>query len=389
MQIEMEAKVDLTDEPETVVEQDALMLVGPPPGLVEYQPGAVLANAKRAAEALASIISQKARPVMMNGQQYLEFEDWQTVGRFYGVTACVEGSPEYVEFGSDVRGFKATAVALHLGSGKVISRATAYCLTDEEKWRGRTKYEWAYVTTDGTREVEDPGKDRIVWEPNPNKPGNRPRKERIALGTEPVPLFQIASMAQTRACAKVLRNVLAWVVVLAGYRPTPAEEIDGQVIEPGQERMPGDRLPRRMMMNGETKAKPARKTATVTEGMEYISEPEAGWVPTMVAKKELMAKLKAASIETKREREDGPLLAWLSRDLQSLSGLGYKVELGALNKASWDALTLALDQVLGIASGVDQESDATAAADPKPSSRMKADQAGLSEASAVPNKSVK
>ena len=33
-------------------------------------------------------------------------------------------------------------------------------------------------------------------------------------------------MAQTRACAKALRNVLAWVVVLAGYAPTPAEEMD-------------------------------------------------------------------------------------------------------------------------------------------------------------------
>ena len=32
-------------------------------------------------------------------------------------------------------------------------------------------------------------------------------------------------MAQTRAGAKALRNVLSWVAVLAGYRPTPAEEI--------------------------------------------------------------------------------------------------------------------------------------------------------------------
>jgi len=32
-------------------------------------------------------------------------------------------------------------------------------------------------------------------------------------------------MAQTRAGAKALRNVLAWVAVLAGYKPTPAEEI--------------------------------------------------------------------------------------------------------------------------------------------------------------------
>ena len=40
------------------------------------------------------------------------------------------------------------------------------------------------------------------------------------------PAFQIRSMAQTRAAAKCLRNVLAWVVVMAGYAPTPAEEMD-------------------------------------------------------------------------------------------------------------------------------------------------------------------
>jgi len=35
----------------------------------------------------------------------------------------------------------------------------------------------------------------------------------------------LSSMAQTRAGAKALRNRFAWVVVLAGYRPTPAEEM--------------------------------------------------------------------------------------------------------------------------------------------------------------------
>jgi hypothetical protein len=39
-------------------------------------------------------------------------------------------------------------------------------------------------------------------------------------------LWQLRSMAQTRACAKALRNVLAWIVVLAGYSPTPAEEMN-------------------------------------------------------------------------------------------------------------------------------------------------------------------
>jgi hypothetical protein len=39
------------------------------------------------------------------------------------------------------------------------------------------------------------------------------------------PEFQLASMAQTRACGKVLRLLLGWVMTLAGYEPTPAEEM--------------------------------------------------------------------------------------------------------------------------------------------------------------------
>ena len=38
-------------------------------------------------------------------------------------------------------------------------------------------------------------------------------------------------MAQTRACAKALSNLFKWVVVLAGYKPTPAEEMTGTVEE--------------------------------------------------------------------------------------------------------------------------------------------------------------
>src|SRR3990167_4301795 len=44
-------------------------------------------------------------------------------------------------------------------------------------------------------------------------------------------------MAQTRAGSKALSNVLRWVVVLAGYKGTPAEEMTGS--EPRTERAPG------------------------------------------------------------------------------------------------------------------------------------------------------
>lgn len=142
---------------------------------MDYAPKAVMDEARKAATALTDVIKQKPRPVQINGETYLEYEDWQTVGRFYGVTAGIESEPEFVDIGG-VQGFKATAVALR--NGQIISRATAFCMKDEDRW-------------------------------------------------SKAPTYQVASMAQTRACAKALRNVLSWVAVLAGYKPTPAEEMDG------------------------------------------------------------------------------------------------------------------------------------------------------------------
>jgi hypothetical protein len=186
-------------------------------------PEAVLAEAQKAAKALQGVIAQKPKKIVFNDEQYLEFEDWQTLGRFYGITVGLEAEPELVDI-AGVRGFKSTAVAML--RGQIISRATGYCLNDEEKWRSKNKYAYAYVKKSGGHSVDDPGKDELIWEDNPFKAGGkRPKKERIHLGEESVPLFQLASMSQTRACAKAYRNVLSWVAVLAGYRPTPAEEL--------------------------------------------------------------------------------------------------------------------------------------------------------------------
>lgn len=143
---------------------------------VSRAPDEVLREAQKAAAVLKDVISKKKNPVKFNGRQYLEFEDWQTVGRFYGLTARVRES-KYVQYG-EAKGFEAIADAVLVATGDVVSTAEAMCLDDERNWKTRT-------------------------------------------------LNQIRSMAQTRACAKALRNVLSWVVVLAGYAPTPMEEMDG------------------------------------------------------------------------------------------------------------------------------------------------------------------
>jgi ElaB/YqjD/DUF883 family membrane-anchored ribosome-binding protein len=146
---------------------------------IQRAPEVVLEEARKAAKALADVLANKPKKVIISGEQYLQFEDWQTLGRFYGVTAAAR-TTEYVEFG-DTEGFAATADALLVVNGQSIkiSSAEAMCLNDEWKWQDK-------------------------------------------------PFYQLKSMAQTRACAKALRNVLAWVVVLAGYQPTPAEEMDNE-----------------------------------------------------------------------------------------------------------------------------------------------------------------
>lgn len=169
---------------------------------ISRPPDVVLTEARKAASALGDVIRGKAKPVMFNGEQYLEFEDWQTVGRFYGVAAKVVSTCP-VQFG-DVMGFEARAVVVR-PDGAEISAADSMCLNDEPNWKQK-------------------------------------------------PLFQLRSMAQTRACAKALRNVLAWVVVLAGYKPTPAEEMDGVR---GFSRPTGDRPP-------VSQPKPANKPAETT-----------------------------------------------------------------------------------------------------------------------------
>lgn len=198
---------------------------GRPPIDLAKDPNIVLEEARKAAKALTDVIAQKPqdKKVIINGEQYLEFEDWQTLGRFYGYTIKVESTHPVNLDG--VRGWEAQAIVLDR-HGNIVSAADGMCLDDEEKWSTKAKYEYLYVLKDGTKSKEDPPKDQMVWVPNPKKPGkSMPKKERVKLGDEPVPSFQLRSMAQTRASAKALRNVLAWVVVLAGYRPTPAEEM--------------------------------------------------------------------------------------------------------------------------------------------------------------------
>jgi hypothetical protein len=178
-----------------------------------FNPEEQLDMAIRAAKALAKVIAGKKKPVIINGETYLEFEDWQTLGQFDGVSVRT-GDVEMVEI-NGVQGAKAKAYLVNNKIGEIIGGAEAYCMRDEEKWGTRPKYEWQ---------------------------GEGDKRKRVKVGDEVVPWFQLASMAQTRAGSKALRNKESWIAVLAGYRPTPAEEMtESTVSEATQERRTVDR----------------------------------------------------------------------------------------------------------------------------------------------------
>lgn len=193
---------------------------------IAREPEIILNEAKKAAQALQSVISKKLKPFILNGEQYLEFEDWQTVGRFYGVTAKIINT-EFIDYGT-AKGFFARAVTLR-SDGAEISAAEAMCLDDERNWKGK-------------------------------------------------PLFQLRSMAQTRACAKALRNVLAWVVVLAGYRATPAEEMQDVTppkitpVSSGPKEKPPESEKTNTQTQPETESKSSEPTKEKTNYQEKCEE---------------------------------------------------------------------------------------------------------------------
>jgi hypothetical protein len=191
---------------------------------VARDPNIVMQEAQNAAKVLMAVVRAKPKEeqVIIGKKQYLEFQDWQTVANFYGCTVRVR-STNFLDYGG-VKGFEATADVLNR-NGVVISTGDAMCLNDEEKWGMRAKYEWKdKLDTEGKK----------IW----NKAKNRYEGTREKVGEEPTPLFQLRSMAQTRACAKAIRNVFSWVVVLAGYAPVAAEEMTGN--EEGGQKKEGE-----------------------------------------------------------------------------------------------------------------------------------------------------
>jgi hypothetical protein len=140
-------------------------------------PAALVSGAAELASQLAIVIKKQNLATVIKGKQFVNVEGWTTLATMLGVTArevcTVELEGIYI----------ATVELVRMSDGACISRASAECGAADE--------------------LDKYGKP--IW-------SSRPRYAR-------------RSMAQTRATGKACRLAFSWIMSLAGYEVTPAEEM--------------------------------------------------------------------------------------------------------------------------------------------------------------------
>jgi hypothetical protein len=179
--------------------EEAVVHTPTPVDLVEFgtfrKPEHALAEMELVAKAFALRAERLNLFVQIGPSKHLKIEGWQILAMMYRVSAGIVKTG-YIQVG-EFEGYEATAEAIYVPTGTRISTAEAQCLNDEDRWDMRPEYEWVDGKKNQTGEVA-------------------------------VPLQQLRSMAQTRACSKVLSNLLRGVAVMSGFAGTPAAEMTGK-----------------------------------------------------------------------------------------------------------------------------------------------------------------
>jgi hypothetical protein len=150
-------------------------------------PDEVLEHAREHARVLMRVVKEQNLAVTIGSAEHLRVEAWTLLGSQVGVFPVAE-TVEPVEI-DGVAGFRASVKAV-TRYGDVVGRSVAYCMRDEPMW--------SLTPT--------------------NKYGK---------ALEVRNLHALAAMAETRATSRALRKPLGFIVQLAGFNPTAAEEMPG------------------------------------------------------------------------------------------------------------------------------------------------------------------
>lgn len=168
--------------------------IPPERAVVEQQPGqaivassadpsGMVAVASKLATVLRDIVERQRLYAVISSKKYPQVEAWMTIGRLDNVVAREPLPPVRNEDGS----YEAFAELIRLSDGMVVGSSSALCGTaDDRPWNGRSE------------------------------PARR-------------------SMAQTRATSRAFRQQYSWIMALAGYEATPAEEMPHEAPRTAQE----------------------------------------------------------------------------------------------------------------------------------------------------------
>jgi hypothetical protein len=156
--------------------------------LGEARPQGTIELATSMANALADIVEKKKLFTVISGKKFPQVEAWMTIARMDNVVAReMRDGVTLLDDGS----FEAQVELIRLSDGLVIGHGSALCGT----------------------------------------PGDRPWDSR--------PMPQRRSMAVTRATSRAFRQQYSWIMALAGYEPTPAEEMPDSRREPAPDHADG------------------------------------------------------------------------------------------------------------------------------------------------------
>ncbi len=149
------------------------------------EPDEIIARATSTAGSLAKVIRSQKLAVTISGREHVRVEGWTLLGTLLGVFPYLVWTRPLELRGDGLpMGWEARCEARTI-DGRVVGSAEAMCSRSEKTWANRDDY-------------------------------------------------ALRSMAQTRATSKALRQPLGFVMALAGFEATPAEEMpaaDGEVAE--------------------------------------------------------------------------------------------------------------------------------------------------------------
>ena len=157
-------------EPEEKAEEEKTEIVKVEEKGVIMREAEIIKQASEYASVLSDVIEKQKLYTNIKGRKYVRVEGWQVLGALLKCRAVITEVKETPEY------FEATAEIINQ-RGEVMGRGVARCYFSEKNWQDRDKY-------------------------------------------------AVLSMAQTRAIGKAYRNNFAWILGLAGYEPTPAEEVE-------------------------------------------------------------------------------------------------------------------------------------------------------------------